>query len=112
MTEITGETSDGYHTFNELYAHRGHLFVALCAALDSGYDIWRSKSHADGSSYPGFFIMGIGKVPGRQITYHMPDGYWALTEFAETLERAPEWDNHTPVDVLTRLRRITYQESN
>ena len=110
--QITGETSDGFHTFNELYAHRAHLFVALCAALDSGYGIWRSRLHSDGTSFPGWFIMGIGDAPGQQITYHMADGYWALTEFAETRERAPEWDGHTPVDVLTRLRRVTKQESD
>ncbi len=109
-TEITGETSDGFHTFNELYAHRSHLFIALCAAMDPGDKTWRSRQHADGSSYPGWFIMGIGTVPGDQITYHMADDYWPLTEFCETLDRAPEWDGHSPADVLTRLRAVAKQK--
>ena len=28
--KATGETSDGYHTFNELYRYRTELFAALC----------------------------------------------------------------------------------
>lgn len=28
--KITGETSDGYHTFNELYHHRAVLFSVIC----------------------------------------------------------------------------------
>jgi hypothetical protein len=35
---------------------------------------------------------------GVQITYHLPEYKWTQTEFAETLERAPEWDCHTPAD--------------
>ena len=27
---ITGDTSDGYHTFNELYRHRAILFSVIC----------------------------------------------------------------------------------
>lgn len=106
-----GEISDGYHTFNELYAHRSRLFIALCATLDSGYRIWRSRFHADGSSYPGWFIMGIGEDPGQQITYHLADAYWGDTEFAMTLDHAPAFDGHTPADVLARLERIITQES-
>lgn len=28
---VTGDTSDGYHTFNELYHHRAELFVVISA---------------------------------------------------------------------------------
>lgn len=31
---ITGETSDGYHTFNELYHHRAVLFSVIVAHLN------------------------------------------------------------------------------
>ncbi len=108
----TGKISDGYHTFDELYAHRTRLFIALCAALDSGYGIWRSQCHSDGSVFPGWFIMGIGDAPGQQVTYHLDLAYWDSTAFAETLARAPAWDGHTADDVLVRLQRIATQESN
>jgi hypothetical protein len=114
--KITGETSDGYHTFNELYDHRITLFIALCTYVHvyshhslnelSGH-VWRSKLHSDGSAIDGWFIMGIGTAPGEQITYHLPLSRWADTDWLGTeRERAPEFDGHTGADVLVRLRRF------
>jgi hypothetical protein len=102
----TGKISDGYHTFDELYEHRSALFIAICRELSSARavnPVWRSRLHADGTKYPEWFIMGINKEPGRQISYHMPAYLWPETECAETLERAPEWDGHTSADVIKRL---------
>lgn len=118
---ITGpeemSVSDGYHTFDELYDHRITLFIALLkqlkwsGSLDANavipvYDIWRSTQHSDGSIFPYWFIMGIGTDKGKQITYHIPLDRWSETEFAETLDRAPEWDGHTSADVLERLKSL------
>jgi hypothetical protein len=68
--------------------------------------IWRSKqNHPDGiKMYDGWFVMGIGVKPGKQITYHLPLSRWNETDFAQTLDHAPDWDGHTPDDVLTRLK--------
>jgi hypothetical protein len=98
--------SDGYHTFAELYAHRIALFIALSrfAQEHSQYIAWRSRLHADGTGYPGWFVAGIGLARGSQITYHLPEANWSDMEFAETLERAPEFDGHTSADVLERLK--------
>lgn len=110
--------SDGYHTIAELYDHRITLYIALCKALNgdlerivdgNGYGnrVWRSKTHGDGKpAYEGWFIMGIGNKPGNQISYHLPLERWEETNFAETLERAPEWDGHTSTDVLERLKTL------
>jgi hypothetical protein len=114
------EVSDGYHTFDELYEHRIALYIALCRGLASiqaisdmaggfmtkDYYIWRSKLHADGSSFEGWFILGIDKEAGEQITYHLPLSRWDETDFAETLDNAPEWDGHTPQDVINRLKKL------
>jgi hypothetical protein len=112
---------DGFHTFGELYDHRVELFIALCRQLrtkidadningvrmaDISKEIWRSKLHADGSSFDGWFIMGINKETGTQITYHLPIDRWDETAFAETLDRAPHWDAHTPDDVIHRLKSL------
>jgi hypothetical protein len=94
--------SDGYHTFDELYEHRHALFIALCREL-KGFPIWRSRRHHDGSTYEGWFIMGIGSSPGEQITYHLPERLWSAVPFAVVLDCAPEWDGHTPEDVVQRL---------
>lgn len=110
------QVSDGYHTIEELYDHRVTLFITLCRVCsDIGgtggdpmtYDIWRSKTHGDGKpAYDGWFIMGIGKERGKQISYHLPLSRWDETNFAETLDKAPEWDGHTSYDVLERLKQL------
>jgi hypothetical protein len=115
------DASDGYHSFDELYDHRFTLFIALCKQLrtkvnadningvqmaDIGREIWRSKLHSDGSVFDGWFIMGICKQKGHQITYHFPLRRWEETNFAETLDTAPPYDGHTPADVLERLKNL------
>lgn len=104
----TMEVSDGYHTIDELYDHRITLFIALCASmrLHTDAEIWRSKEHSDGSSFDGWYILGIGSEKGKQITYHIPIGRWDESSFAITRDRAPEWDGHSPADVLTRLKSL------
>lgn len=110
--EQTGKISDGYHTFDELYEHRITLFIALCKQITNQpyegekYGVWRSQLHSDGSSFDGWFILGVGKEKGEQITYHLPLSKWDETEFAETLEKAPVWDGHTSDDVLERLKNL------
>lgn len=111
--KIDENTSDGYHTFGELYEHRIRLFIALCKALrnDPQYqtgqkaDIWCSVLHSDGTKFEDWFILGIGKERGEQITYHLPARFWnEVCEFAQVLEKAPEYDSHTSDDVLKRLK--------
>ena len=111
---ITENTSDGYHTFKELYDHRITLFITLCRWIEKhsmashGY-VWRSKRHSDGELCFGTgtqFVLGIGKSNGSQITYHIPIERWNETDFAETLETAPEWDGHTSDDVIQRLKNL------
>ena len=54
---ITGETSDGYHTFNELYHHRAVLFSVIVKAFED--KAWKSRKHHDGTMYDGMFIVGV-----------------------------------------------------
>lgn len=109
LTDDMGSISDGYHTFDELYEHRVTLYIALCSRLDSSYYVWRSEKHSDGSSYEGYFILGIDDEKGKQITYHIPMKYWEQTYFAETLEKAPEFDGHSSKDVLERLQKLFFE---
>lgn len=62
---IDGNTSDGYHTFNELYHHRAVLFSVIVAKFADR--AWKSKLHADGTMYEGMFIVGI-ETPDGQAT--------------------------------------------
>lgn len=114
------EVSDEYHTMDDLYAHRVALFIVLCKQIENrnqrqDFDeisVWRSKHHhtdSAGKSEPMFddsYVMGIGKKVGEQITYHLPLSTWEYTEFAETLDEAPEFDGHSAMDVLIRLRLL------
>ena len=100
---ITGETSDGYHTFNELYHHRAVLFSVIVKAFPDR--AWKSRKHHDGSMYDGMFIVGI-QTPDGQATYHYDiEPYWDMFECKE-LEYAPEWDGHTPAQAITRIGKL------
>lgn len=98
-----GKISDGYHTFNELYHHRAMLFAALCMTSFSSH-AWKSLLHHDPNEpmYDGMFIVGVN-TPNGQATYHYDiDPYWNLFKVTE-LERAPEFDGHTPEEAIQRI---------
>lgn len=106
----TGEVSDGYHTFNELYDHRCTLFLALMASNPALS--WVSKKHHDESEWSGWFIAGMD-LPTGTVTYHLPDSMWVAAgkTGASILESGKEWDGHTAADVVTRLREWVVSES-
>ena len=96
-----GNVSDGDHTFAELYRHRAVLTAALFNRCQ--LPMWKSKKHADGTMYDGYFIVGI-ETPYGQATYHYSLDNWNLFHVIE-LERAPAWDGHSPDEALERIRR-------
>lgn len=101
--KITGETSDGYHTFNELYHHRAVLFSVICRCFPERS--WKSRKHHDGIMFPGMFIVGI-ETDNGQATYHYDIGpYWDMFPVKE-LEQAPEWDGHTPQEAIERIGKM------
>ena len=100
---VTGETSDGYHTFNELYHHRAVLFSVIVANYPDR--AWKAKKHHDGTMYDGMFIVGI-ETPDGQATYHYDiDPYWDMFK-CRVLDNAPEWDGHTPAQAIERIGRL------
>lgn len=100
---VTGDTSDGYHTFNELYHHRAVLFSVIVKAFPDR--TWKSRKHHDGSMYDGMFIVGI-ETPDGQASYHYDiNPYWDMFQCKE-LEYAPEWDGHTPAQAIERIGKL------
>lgn len=97
-----GKISDGYHTFDELYEHRCVLFMALCNFCGRSMDAWKSRLHADGSFYNGWFVAGMGKIWGNIVTYHVPISMWDDFK-VEELDKAI-FDGHDSSTVLIRLR--------
>ena len=94
-TEITGEASDGYHTFNELYEHRTKLFACLCNEYPTLS--YKAKKHADGTGYDDMFLASI-KTPKGDYSYHCDMKYWDLFKI-EAREFADPWDGHKPSDI-------------
>lgn len=100
---VTGDTSDGFHTFNELYHHRAVLFSFIVTCFPGAS--WKSMRHHDGTMYDGMFIVGI-ETPWGQATYHYDaEPYWDMFP-CEELDRAPEWDGHTPDQAIERIERL------
>ena len=93
----SGELSDGYHTFNNLYYQRCILFATL---VNQNKKIsWKSYKHENGELCfcGGWFIVGID-TPLGSYTYHYENKYWDLFQCKE-LECGKHWDGHTSKDV-------------
>lgn len=105
--EDKGEISDGYHTFNELYAHRVRLFSTLMRAFAS--NAWWSFQHSDGEQWDGWIIAGIDTADGP-VTYHLPESEIQYLPEGTEIEFGKEWDGHTSEDVLLRLINLHLPE--
>jgi len=104
--KVSGETSDGYHTFNELYHHRMILFSVICNLKK---DVaWKSKLHDDGTMFDDYFIAGIKTAEG-EYTYHYHIDNWDLFDVLE-IGRAPTWDGHKPEDITRLLTFISVEK--
>lgn len=102
-TQGLGQVSDGYHTFDELYAQRTALFAALMRSHPEA--AWWSHKHADGTSFPGYILAGIHTQEGH-ATYHLPESATPLMPYDSEYGRGPDWDGHTAADVIQRLASI------
>ena len=105
---ITGETSDGYHTFNELYYFR-MLYNALLFnmwAQQGLYDVHKSLRHSDGElCFGGGWFVVYADIPSGQIANHYEARYWDEFQVPER-ERAMEWDGHSAKDGALRMQRM------
>jgi hypothetical protein len=104
-TENTGSISDGYHTFDELYEYR-MLYNAHAAEgwAQQGKAV-KSWRHSDGEECfgGGWFVVVVDLYPHGQVSNHYPAADWGLFHVPE-VDRAPEWDGHTPQEAARRLR--------
>lgn len=106
IESIDENTSDGFHTFRELYDHRRALTAALLAMADrEGVTyVWRSRNHHpdDSPCFAGYFIVGI-ELPMGTVTYHYADQFWDDFRQVPTLAHAPKWDGALAPLSITRL---------
>ena len=103
---IDGNTSDGYHTFNELYDFRKAYNAALFNewAISNKYSVHKSKRHYDGEEcFGGGWFIVVAQLPNGQISNHYEMKDWELFQLPETEKAMFDYDNHTGADVLQRL---------
>lgn len=103
----SGEASDGYHTFNELYDFRREYNAAL---VNSG--VWKAhksyRHHSGELCFGGGWFIVMIETPFGQISNHYENRYW--NEFhCEEKEFADLWDGHTERDVIARLMACNNQ---
>lgn len=105
---VTGSTSDGYHTFDELYEYRLLYNAALFNSWFKSGEVSVAKSwrHSDGEEiFDGHWFIVVATLPGiGQISNHYPEKDWDLFDIP-VVRKAPEYDGHTPQDAAYRLRK-------
>lgn len=104
---INENTSDGYHSFKELYEFR-KLYNALAfneLSKNKDYKVHKSKRHFDGEEcFGGGWFIVIAYLPTGQISNHYELKDWDLFK-CEEKENADEWDGHTTQDVVNRITK-------
>lgn len=105
MPKSAEQLSDGYHTMRELYDYRAAynalLFNEWAAA--GKYNVVKSLRHADGEPcFGGDYFVVYALTPHGQVTNHYRFKWWDHFNVPE-VERAPEYDGHTPQIALERL---------
>lgn len=108
-SEVKGELSDGYHTFNELYEFRKVYNAALFNewAKTSKYDVHKSWKHHDGElCFGGGWFIVVATLPTGQISNHYKAEDWGLFDVPHTEKAKYEFDGHTSKDVLDRLKAL------
>lgn len=122
--EHPGYTSDGFHTFDDLYMHRMILNATLFNEWARQWNtpkrgtvprVVKSFHHSDGEPcFGGEWFIVVAELPIRtpvgyetkQISYHYKKEYYHLFHSVTHVEIPPEYDGHTPTDVINRLIRF------
>lgn len=121
LFEETGEFSDGWHTFNELYEFR-KIYNALLfnqwalevpvnkpfveGVLNKFY-VHKSWKHNDGEwcfEEPKQWFVVCAKLDTGLITNHYKAEDWDLFDIPETEKCIFEFDGHTHQDTLVRMK--------
>ena len=103
--EVNGSTSDGHHTFDELYKYR-MLYHAHAAHgwLAAGFPVVKSWRHSDGERcFGGGWFIVTAELPTGQVSNHYKAEHWDLFQ-VPWKTWPPEYDGHTPHQAAERLR--------
>ena len=107
---IDENTSDGYHTFKELYESRKAYNVVLFNEWGATGKCYTHKSwrHNDGElCFGGGWFIVVAVLPQGQISNHYEAKDWDLFSIQEVEKALFEFDGHTGADVVERLKLYT-----
>jgi len=110
-SDVRGNYSDGYHTFNELYEFRKTYNAALFnewAKFDiPQYNVHKSIRHHDGEyCFGGGWFIVVAVLPTGQISNHYELKDWDLFKIPAKDRALFEFDGHTSADVVARLNAL------
>jgi len=134
---ITENTSDGYHTFKELYDFRKAYNAALfnewaqhkhlakhfehtqsgikevVTEIKYKFDVHKSWKHHDGElCFGGGWFIDVALLPEGQISNHYKEEDWDLFQIPEVEKAKYPFDGHSSADVINRLLSINNDKSN
>jgi hypothetical protein len=103
--QIDEDTSDGYHTFRQLYYQRMMLFAVL--VKEHKELAWKTRRHEDGKPCfgGGWFLVTI-ETPDGPYGYHYESKYWDLFD-CEEIPKAKHWDGYDESDVGRLMSLVT-----
>jgi hypothetical protein len=107
---VSENTSDGYHTFKELYEYRKAYNIALFNewAANGKCSVHKSWRHNDGElCFGGDWFIVVAVLPQGQISNHYEAKDWDLFQIQETEKALFEFDGHTGINVIERLKMYT-----
>lgn len=106
---ITEMTSDGCHTFKELYEFRKAYNVALFNQFgaEGKHEVHKSWAHHDGNlCFGGGWFIVVAMLPHGQISNHYEAKDWDLFRIPEVEKAKFEFDGHTGKVVINRLIQL------
>jgi hypothetical protein len=129
--KVTENTSDGYHTFKELYEFRKAYNLALfnewgqqttssrkfvttskgfkeiAQEVNYKFDVHKSWKHHDGElCFGGGWFIVVAILPEGQISNHYKAEDWDLFKIPALEKAKYPFDGHTGSDVISRLINI------
>lgn len=106
---ICNKLNEQEETIQELYDFR-LIYNALLFnewSKHNTIEVYKSKKHSDGElCFDGEWFVVVAILPTGQITNHYHIKYWDYFQIKEYPQVKDEFDGHTPIDVLNRLKSM------
>lgn len=105
--QIGNGTSDGAHTFGELYKQRAVMLSVVASLFPDR--AWKTRLDHKGEAKTNRFIVGFD-TPAGQSTFHCDiQKFWDKFDCPE-LPQAKPFDGHTSGDAVKRLESMKFAE--